>query len=85
MTNQFKTAFASLAVASLCTLGASSQASASDLLDAMLSGGKVVSEARSSLGIVMPRIPMPPARNKVRRATALFRKLWQDEFFIASI
>ncbi|HJN08900.1 MAG: hypothetical protein QGG09_20330 [Pirellulaceae bacterium] len=40
MTNQFKTAFASLAVASLCTLGASSQASASDLLDAMLSGGK---------------------------------------------
>jgi len=38
MTKQFKTAFASLAVATLCTLGAASQASAFDLLDAMLNG-----------------------------------------------
>lgn len=40
MTKRFKTAFASLSVAMLCTLGASSQASAFDLLEELLGGAK---------------------------------------------
>jgi hypothetical protein len=40
MTKRIKTAFASLAVATLCTLGASSQASAFDLLEELMGGTK---------------------------------------------
>ncbi len=39
---RIKSAFASLAVATLCTVGASSQASAFDLLDELLGGDKYV-------------------------------------------